>query len=103
MERITRAAGGVYTVSEESVRKCSEGWAGDAVEKLAKFENMLEKLLKERDDTAAELESLRKEGREKSVTFKQLLARKLLNGNILVMLESHGIRTSFRPPYVSER
>lgn len=90
MERLTRADGEGYAVDEAFI--------GKAIDRLAKFENMLERLLNERDETAARLETLRKEGREKSVTFKQLLARKLTNSNMLALLESHGIETSVKNP-----
>ncbi len=93
MGRLTKAEGGGYTISRESIQECAIGYTGEAVEMLAKFENMLERLLKERDETAAQLDKLRKEGKEKSVTFKQLLARKLTNSNMLALLESHGIKT----------
>lgn len=93
MQRLTRAADGGYIVDETLIQKCAEGFTGEAIEKLAKFENMLERLLKEQEETAGALEKLRKEGREKQITFKQLLARKLLVSNMLVIYESNGIKT----------
>jgi hypothetical protein len=95
MERLTTAADCGYAAYEAYIQKCAEGYTGEAIEKLAKFENMLERLLKEQGDTAARLEKLRKEGREKSVTFKQLLAKKLTYSGMLALFESHGIVTSF--------
>lgn len=93
MERLTRPISGGYFIEEHMVQRSGEGYDGEAVERLARFENMLERLLKEHDDTATQLEMLRKDGKEKSVTFKQLLAKKLMNSNVLVMLEASGIKT----------
>lgn len=93
MQRLTRAVDSGYIVDETLIQKCAEGFTGEAIEKLAKFENMLERLLKEQEETAGALEKLRKEGREKQITFKQLLARKLLVSNMLVISESNGIKT----------
>ena len=93
MERLSRPVSGGYFIEEHVIQRSGEGYTGEAVERLARFENMLERLLKERDETAAELERLRNEGKEKSVTFKQLLAKKLMNSNMLVMFEASGIKT----------
>lgn len=64
----------------------------EAVDKLAKFENFHEALLSEQLKLEKELEKLRAEDKTRTVRFKQLLANKLTNQNILIQLKTFGIK-----------
>ena len=59
--------------------------------RLAKFEKAYLSLLESMSDIPEKLESLRKAGKEKTVTYKELVAQKLINNNILMFFEKHGI------------
>lgn len=70
----------------------SEGYYGDAIEKLAKFENLYDHLIARQSSIPKELETLRNAGKNKTVTFKELLAEKLVNEMMLKLLGRHGLK-----------
>ena len=59
---------------------------------LEEFEKAYQSLLESISDIPVKLESLRNEGKEKTVTYKELMTQKLINNNILMFFESHGIK-----------
>lgn len=62
-----------------------------AEDRLGAFESMLEDIQADYDFKTAEVARLKAEGKEKTVTFKQHLADKLLYQRILSMYEDHGL------------
>lgn len=54
-----------------------------ALMRLDRWEDMAEQLEKEQTDISAQLESLRRAGKEKSVRFRELFARKLTVSTML--------------------
>ena len=54
-----------------------------ALMRLGRWEDMAEQLEKEQTDISAQLESLRRAGKEKSVRFRKLFARKLTVSTML--------------------
>ena len=46
---------------------------------------------REREEISARLEELRNRGREKTVQFRELLAQKLVNNNMKLLLERYRI------------
>lgn len=83
MERLTEKAGQSYAVPPEKL--------GEAVARLAQFEDMVDALVREREEISRELEALREQGKEKTVHFKELLARKLINTNLCQEMERYGL------------
>ena len=63
----------------------------EAVQKLAVFENMLDAFVKDTDDIPEQLAKLRKDGKDKTVAYKELVTKKLINTNILMFFKKHGI------------
>ena len=62
-----------------------------ALMRLGRWEDMAEQLEKEQTDISAQLESLRRAGKEKSVRFRELFARKLTVSTMLdTMRRSEG-------------
>ena len=59
------------------------------------FEAMLSDILAQYKDVSSKMDVLKAEGKEKSVTFKQLLASKLTLQNILIIYKNHGLIDSF--------
>ena len=54
-----------------------------ALMRLGRWEDMAEQLEKEQTDISAQLESLRRAGKEKSVRFRELFARQLTVSTML--------------------
>lgn len=92
MNRLTRTLDNkLYIVDETEIQHNADGYSGEAVTKLAKFENIYDDLLLKQSEISKELEKLRLEGKTHSVKFKQLLANKLTNSNILVLFKEYGL------------
>lgn len=92
MNRLTKAQNNnFYLVDDTEIQHDTNGYYGDAVTKLAKFENIYEDLMAKQKEISGELEKLRLEGKTKSVKFKQLLANKLNNSQILALFESYDL------------
>lgn len=101
MERLTKEIDKkVYLTAEKNIDKVQSnykeedniwGYSGDAINKLAKFENLYENLILSQEETIEKLEKLRKEGKTNTVTFKQLLAKKMTNDNFINLFHIYGI------------
>ena len=76
MERLT-------TKNEDSSYTPLPGMQERAMQRLGCWEDMAEQLEQEQAAAAAELEALRGRGKEKSVRFRELFARKLTVANML--------------------
>lgn len=60
-------------------------------ERLEAFERMLQNVKDRYADSANKMEKLKAEGKEKSVTYRQLMADKLTMQKMLSMYEIYGI------------
>lgn len=91
MSRLTQKSDkGLYFTSNDKVTQDTTGYAGDAVEKLAKFEDMYDDLISKQAEITEELEKLRQEGKMHTARFKQLLDRRIANNTIIIIFESCG-------------
>ncbi len=79
MERYTTREGNEVRVRPEQLEQ--------ALSRLAQFEDMAQGLDREQAEIAQRLEQLRSQGREKTVQFRELLAQKLTNQNMKLLLE----------------
>ena len=61
-------------------------------DRLEKFENALNDILSEYNNIGLELENLRNDNKEKTVKFKELLAKKLTNNMSITILKRYGLR-----------
>ena len=84
MERYTTREGNEVRVRPEQLEQ--------ALARLAQFEDMAQGLDREQAEIAQRLEQLRGQGREKTVQFRELLAQKLTNQNMKLLLERWNIR-----------
>ena len=75
MDRLTEKQKGGYSLPAELQAR--------ALMRLGRWEDMAEQLEKEQTDISAQLESLRRAGKEKSVRFRELFARKLTVSTML--------------------
>ena len=73
MKRLTSGTGGGYTVADPKA----------AVERLAAYENMHEAVLREQESISSQMASLRAAGKEKTVKYRELFAKKLQNAYVL--------------------
>ena len=83
---MTREENGAYVLAPEADISA-------ALEKLWRYENMHEALLRELAGINAKLGDLRGRNRTKTATFRQLLAEKLMLVNFQSRLESYGLRS----------
>ena len=79
MERYTTREGNEVRVQPEQLEQ--------ALARLAQFEDMAQGLDREQAEIAQRLDQLRSQGREKTVQFRELLAQKLTNQNMKLLLE----------------
>jgi hypothetical protein len=93
MERFTLKMAGTdcYLVEESQIQHNDYGYSGDAVNRLAKYENFYTDLIVKQSEISQVLAKLRAEGKTNTVKFKQLLATKLANQNILILLKAYGL------------
>lgn len=80
-----------YQLENSKIEAVPNGYTGKAVDRLAIFENVYDSLIQSQEKVIADMENLRKEGKTNTVTFKQLMAKKLTNTNTLSMFEIHGL------------
>ena len=62
------------------------------LERLAAYDRMYADLLREREQVLSKMERLRAAGKNRGVTYQQLLAQKLTVQNLIGRFEIYGIR-----------
>lgn len=82
---------GTYGIDTDCLSSGNGFYTGIAADRLAAFENMAEDLQTAQEMVIAEMDSLRMEGKEKTVRFKELMTKKLTNMNLLILLKGYGI------------
>ena len=75
----------------ENTKACSTEESNLNAERLASFEKMLSAITCEHQDMIVKMDKLKEEGKTKSVTYMQLLTRKLMYTNILSLYEIYGL------------
>lgn len=92
MARLTRLLDkDIYIVDNDKVNCDANGCSGEAVSRLAKFENFYDNLVASQNKVLEDLEKLRNEGKTKSVKFRELMVRKMTNNNIMISLKTYGL------------
>jgi len=94
MTRLTRALNNneFYIVDDDKVSHDVDGYSGEAINKLAKFENIYDDLVANQLEISKELERLRNEGKTHSIKFRELFAKKLTNSNVIIVFKTYGLR-----------
>lgn len=80
-----------YIIDNNAMQKDVNGYLGDAVNRLGRFEDIYDNLISDQNQISKELEKLRLEGKTNSVKFKQLFANKLTNSNIISIFKAYGL------------
>ena len=80
-----------YTVQEAGAWVLAEGESSlpRALERLARCEDLLSSLEREQAELSEKLEALKVQGRQKTVQFRELMARKLVNQQLRLRLEEY--------------
>jgi hypothetical protein len=92
MDRLTKSLdSNFYIIDDTKIQHDANGYFGDAISRLAKFENIYDDLLAKQNEISKELEKLRLEGKTHSVKFKQLLVNKITNNNIMILFKTYGL------------
>lgn len=91
MERLTRISSNkdCYVTDAVIGKLGDEGYYGEAIDKLAQFENLYDHLITRQEEIPKELEVLRQEGKSKTVKFRELFFQKLTYENFLILLRAH--------------
>ena len=91
MERLTRQSGkeGPYLTDRSAGEHPEGGYHGEAVEKLARFENLYEDLLEKKKALHQDLENLVNNDRLRTYQYTERLAEKLMNDALLELCETH--------------
>ena len=63
----------------------------DREKRLEAFENMLSSIQKQYEDTEVRMTDLKMEGKEKTTTYRQLMANKLRLGDMLAMYKLYDL------------
>lgn len=94
MKRLTRLSvnNEHYVTDSIEGEYANEGYYGEAVEKLAKFEDFYDHLVLRQDAIPVELEKLRSEEKSKTFRYKELFAEKLMNEVLLDQLRGRGLK-----------
>ena len=92
MERVTKFSEDKnFIVAKNLISPKGDCYTGEAIEKLAKYENLHEELRKKQIKIIKEMEELKSQDKNKTVKFKQLLAEKISINNILSIFEVYGL------------
>jgi hypothetical protein len=92
VERITKEYGkNIYAVASDKLIKNEKGYTGEAIYKLAIFENIYENLEKSQIRLSEELDKLRSENKTNTYKFKELMAKKLSNSFTISLFKSNGL------------
>jgi hypothetical protein len=94
MERLTKRSENnqVYVTESIDGQYGDEGYHGEAIEKLAKFENVYDHIIERQKAIPVELEALRSAGKEKNYKFKELLGQKIMNEMLLMQMSHQGLK-----------
>lgn len=92
MDRITNlSAGGLPLIPTDALTQQEDGYTGKAADRLAAYEDLYTSLLQERDKIEERLALLRAEGKQSTIQFKQMIAQKLTNNNILMLYRARNL------------
>ena len=92
MERLTEKLSKTqYQVTKSALQEMEKGYTGQAIDRLAAFENVYAEVWESQQALPEQLEKLRAAGREKTVQFRELMTKKMTNAMILNLFKTYGI------------
>lgn len=91
MNKYTKKVNNQNVVSLSDVKIEGDYIIGEVIDRLAKFESFYEEIEKNQRSISEQLEGLRNEGKEKTVEYKELFTKKLVNNNVMAFLRYHDL------------
>ena len=91
MKRLTAKTPEGWVIPREELVPLDRGMGGPAARRLAAFEEMAQRLLNQQGELSARLEGLPLEGKTKTVQFRELMGKKLMNTQMLSFLQAYGL------------
>ncbi len=91
MNKYTKKVNNQNVVSLSDVKIEGDYITGEVIDRLAKFESFYEEIEKNQSSISEQLEGLRNEGKEKTVEYKELFTKKLVNNNVMAFLRYHDL------------
>lgn len=91
MERFTKPSAdgqGAHLIEPDRLSPAENGYAGAAAERLARLESLYEQLEVHQATLSRELETLRLAGKTRTTKFHQLMAKKLTDKNVIILLDT---------------
>ena len=85
MQRLTQR------MEDKTVQKASYVQDAEILERLARYEDMHEQILQQLAKTTARIEELKRNGKEKTATHRQLLGKKLQYVSFLSHFDAHDL------------
>lgn len=91
MAKLTTLIGNEFYLKDGKISKDNNGYFGEAVTKLGKFESFYSDLISSQTKISEELVKLRTEEKTKTVKFKELVTKKMVNNMIISQFKMNGI------------
>ena len=91
MNKFTKLVDSKYVASIKDVTIDQDYISGELIDQLAKFENFYEEIEKNQIEISNQLEVMRNDGKDKTVEYKELFTKKLVNNNVMAFLRYHGL------------
>ncbi len=94
MERYTHksADNQRFILDIDRIIQTGEGYTGDAIDVLARFEDFYQDLITDQKNISDQLEVLRMSEKTKTLRYKELFTQKLINQSFLLHLEKYGLK-----------
>lgn len=80
-----------FSIAKDLLQISENEVTGAPVDKLGRLEAMCKVLLKEQEQLAQQMDKLRLENKEKTARFRELLGKKIVNGNLLGIMEVYDL------------
>lgn len=93
MDRLTRSSNNheFYVVDHAKVNPDTNGYSGEAINRLGRFEDFYGDLVASQNEIPKELQKFRDEGKGKSYRYKELVGKKLTDSYILGLLKAYDL------------
>ena len=89
MKRLTQKENNSFKVDKEMIEINGISATGDAVDKLGRFEDMLETLINRQHEIEKNLDVLREQDKAKTVKFREALADKFTNLRLISLMQTY--------------
>lgn len=94
MERYTHksADNQRFILEIDRLVQTGEGYIGDAIDVLARFEEFYQDLITDQKNISDQLDALRLSEKTKTLRYRELFTQKLINQSFLLHLEKYGLK-----------